>query len=507
MDTDIQELKKQLQALLDDKQKLVESDNKESLFYIDRKYEILLEKLQNLLYNKFNKKLNNDVESDNECEVDEEGSDDDIDEAMQNIEISESSYTQIDEYPSMLFFHESIIKKYGICPFLKSTDSYNNVKEQIHHWLRNKDDKGKLFYDLHDKIINEKEIKQLSKKKSLLEDEIQVIINTILDAEHKNLYNDALFLLDEYTSSKLKTKKMKEKYKNIIYLFSEIYNNCHIAIHEYISEKLKLDIPINYTTHFDNNEQIRLLREHFKDYIEKYKNHNAEMEHHVKVIKNMKKNLLDALNLYLNTTEPDIYKQEGKYFKKWSLLNAKEHLDRLESFSKYYISKKMNNKQDENYVNLKKEDDVVLFNFLKDVYTSKNLKFNYFKWDVKKGIIESFPYLLMEFKNDSVSFSLKIKPAAKPKSTILKTIFSKENEQKINEFILTYILKNKNENEINKNENKSKNEEINEKFKELCFENIKLKLNLKKISKSDMIVLDKKFDDIYNIINKKQRLV
>lgn len=482
MEKDILDLKKQMQSLLDEKQKISESDNKESLFYTERKYEILLEKLQNLLYDKFNEKENK--ENDNENNKDNEN----------HLHDESVSYTQINEYPSILFFHDSIIKKYGLCPFLKTTESYNNVKEKINHWLKNKDDKGKMYYDLYDKIINEKEIKQLNKKKKLLEDEIQVIINTILDSEHKDIYNNALILLDEYMASKLKTKKVKEKFKNIVFLFSEIYDKCHVGIHEYLSEKLHIDIPINYSNSFDNNEQIKMLREHFKDYIEKYKNHNIELENQVKYIKNIKKNLSELFNTHLNSIEPDIYKQEGKYFKKWTLLTPEEHLDRLESYSKYYISKKLNNKHNEN-IFLKKDDHVVLFEFLSNAYKNKILKFNFFKWDIKKGIIESFPYLLMDYSDDKLSFSLKTKPVTKPKTTTLKTIFSKENEQKINEFILTYILKNKND-DVEK-------DMLDDKSKELCFENIKLKLNIKKISKSDIIVLNKKFHDIYNIINKK----
>lgn len=476
IDTEIQDIKTEIQSILDEKGKTTEQDK---LFYLENNQDSLLVKLQNLLYNKITISQTPLVETNhNDSNVDDQ-----------------NNYTDTLEFPSMLFLHESIIKMYGLCPFLRLNDSYENVNEQRSYWLKNKPDRGKTYYELYDKIMNEREIKAFSKRKILLEEEIQTIINSILDVKHKELYNNALILLEEYISSKLKTKKIKEKYKNIVFIFSEIFNNCHIGIHEYVSEMMDVNIIINANNSFDKNEQIRMLREHFKDYIEKYIALKNELDTNMKYCKNTKKHLLSSWNHYINTKEPDIYIQTGKYFKKWSCLSEDEHLERLESFSKYFISKKLNNKNSES-IYFKKDDTEYLFNFLKDSYKKKELKFNYLKWNIKNGVIDCMPGLIIENSlknNNSILFSFKVKPIIPKKPQAVHTIFSKENEQKINEYILTFILKNKNQNILDV------------KYKDLCFENIKLKLNFKKISKSDKIVLNQKFEDIYTIIDSKNK--
>jgi hypothetical protein len=485
IDGEIQDIKTEIQSILDEKDKTTEQDK---LFYLENNQDSLLIKLQNLLYSKISISQISLIEP-NLNEINQDTNEKNTNDQESN------TYTDTLEFPGMLFFHESIMKMYGLCPFLKLNDSYENVNEQRSYWLKNQQDRGKTYYELYDKIINEKDIKYLSKRKNLLEEEIQTIINSILDVKHKELYNNALVLLEEYISSKLKTKKIKEKYKNIVFIFSEIFENCHIGIHEYVSEMMDVNIIINANNSFDKNEQIRMLREHFKDYIEKYKALKIELDTVIKYSKNTKKHLLNAWNTYINTKESDIYIQTGKYFKKWSCLSEEEHLERLESFSKYFISRKLNFKNSDN-IYFKKEEIDHLFNFLKDSYKKKELKFNYLKWNIKTGVIDCMPGLIIEnsLKNtDSLVFSFKIKPVVPKRPQIAHTIFSKENEQKINEYILTFILKNKNQ------------DILDVKYKELCFENIKLKLNFKKISKSDKIVLNKKFEDIFTIVDSKNK--
>ena len=488
MDETIKDLKTQIQSILDEK---LISNDQNNISYLNRKQELLYEKLQSVLYEKISTLSISDTEEDR----------------VQ----TEKIYIDPVEFPGFLFLHDSIVKAYGICPHLKIEDSYNSIKEKRHYWLKQKNDKGKLYYELYDKIINEKDIKISMKKKSNLEDEIHVIINSILDVKHKEMYNDALLMLDEYASARLKTKKIKEKYKKIVYIFSEIYKECHIGIHEYVSEKAHVDILINTDDSFnDENEQIRFLKEHFKDYIEKYKKLNSELNQHSKYCKNTKKHLLLAWETCSNDKN-EIFIQTGKYFKKWSCLKQEEQIERLESFTKYYISKKIyineNHGEQQDKILFKQEHEENLFSFLKNAIINNELKYTYMKWNIKTGVIDNISALNIEMSPEqNLVFSFQTKTNTKQKTSTIKTIMTKENEQKINEYILTFILKNKGDNKVKSAETKQDTKD-DPSIMDICFEQIKLKLNYKKLSKSDKIILTQKYNDIYAIIEKNKKRI
>ena len=202
-----------------------------------------------------------------------------------------------------------------------------------------------------------------------------------------------------------------------------------------------------------------------------------------KYVKNTNKHLYKSLYAFLNRVEPEIYVQEGKYYKKWSTLTFNEQCERLESFSRYYICKR------EKFFNKKEEYIKNLSCYLKDSLKDKILKYNLMKWNIKKGIIES---ILFEYDEENDNFKLKIKQSLNTKKqTKLVTLFTKENEQYINECILNFLIKNKKESGL-----------LDSEFQDLCFDKIKLDLEFKKISKNDKVILKQKYISIYNIIIK-----
>jgi hypothetical protein len=99
---------------------------------------------------------------------------------------------------------------------------------------------------MYDTLVNNKDVTDYINQKEALQNEIEHIINITFDVNQKQMYNDALLLLQEYNLSKVKSKTLKEKYKKIVYYFSKLFNETHIHIHEYISLKFDTQIVINY---------------------------------------------------------------------------------------------------------------------------------------------------------------------------------------------------------------------------------------------------------------------
>lgn len=512
-------IKQKIQNILD-KKTIIEQNNHDNnqndLLLLDKEQTLLLEELQQTLYlantqTRLQKKQETTDSEINKNNPHHPG----------NIEISteindENLLNDCKELPGFIFLHDNIIKTYGQCPYInpnpytskpshnsfdnKNNHNHNNntnnkdsnandndsnhretLKKKREMWLQSRFDNGKTYYNLYDILINEKDITHYTNQKNSLENEIENIINITLNTNQKQLYNDALILLYEYNTSKLKSKKIKDKYKHIIFLFSKLFNETHIHLHEYISQKFDTQILINYN---ENHSTIYndFLTKNFKEYVEKYVIIKQHLTNAHKYVKNTKKHLTQSFLTFLQTKENNIFIQEGKYFKKWSLLTIDEQNERFDSFAHYYISKK------KNFDETRSEYTQKLSTFLKDSFKNKQLKYNLIKWNIKTGIIDS---VLLEYIQEEDLFKLKLKPVTLKKSFEPISIFSKENEQNINEHILNFLIKNKKETDI-----------LETKYQELCFDQIKLDLNFKKISKNDKILLKKKYTDIYDIILK-----
>lgn len=471
--------KKEIQSILDQKSELSETDSIQ-LESLEKHQTQLLEELQKTLYQVNKNTLTNEIDINTELSSD--------------IDLVEKEYSKYDckEIPGYIFFHDKIIKSYGLCPYINitgisdeniNTSISKELKEKRQNWLECTSDKGKLYYEMYDILINTKEYQHCLQQKEDLENEIENIINITLNNNQKNMYNDALLILKEYNSSKLKSKTLKEKYKKIIYYFSKLFNETHIHIHDYISLKFDTQIIINYSDDNLNGNLNGYLTNNFKEYLDKYILIKNDLINSLKYIKNTNKHLHKSLTIFLKKKEPENYIQEGKYYKKWSTLTFNEQCERLESFSKYYISKRKNFKD-------KKEDSInKLSCYLKDSLKDKILKYNLMKWNIKLGIIES---ILFVYDEETDQFKLKIKESTTvKKSPQQATLFTKENDQYINECILNFLIKNKKEPDV-----------LDTEYQDLCFEKIKCDLELKKISKSDRIILKQKYDGIYEIILK-----
>jgi len=435
----------------------------------------------------------------------------------------EKEYSEKDakEIPAFLFFNQNIINKYGICPFIKILDvPIEEVIQNRKNWLNLQDDNGKLYYDLYDKIC-------LLKDKNLLEEELKSL-DSYFDKIHKSILNEKnLELFDisinyiiEYLNCQIKTKKIKDKFKIVINNLSIIVNELDIPIHEYLNEKYNIPLQIN---NFNLKEKIanvisfecKMIKDDYINALNKYKQIKEDIKKDYKYTKNVTNNLKQLLCDFLlnkkNSNTVTEIKQEGKYFKKWSLLNLIEKSDRLESFSKMFVNNFLVNT---NLIETNLKDKFIndLSKLLIDSLNSKELIYKNIKWNINIGIIEKINNL--KYDNDIKKFNLvnSLKKDTKnkiKKLNSIKSILTIQNEKLINEelllFIIQFIQSGKVLNENNSN-SKINTKETNDTFnlKEKCIQHLKLKLKFKRLSTDDKNKIYKKFDEMYNLIKANQ---
>lgn len=389
--------------------------------------------------------------------------------------------------PAYLFFHKTIIDKYGSCEFIKfdiEDIDFNNRLE----WLNNTTDHGELYYNLYDKIENECENKLYINNKLYLEEFFDKMHNSYLTENQYKLLKEIMIAISEYNKQTIKTKKLKEKFNLIINNTSILVSETNLKINEYLSDYFKLYIPINITKNIIYNVSMCCSKE-YDEKLNEYKKVIEDIEISKKYIFNTKNNLKQELYLHFYNMSIKKIKitQKGKYFKKWNLLTTEDKIDRYESFVEYFIDKFLvepelidNNKA----TDLKKE--------LKELLKSeiKNIKYKNIKWDTTLGIIEQIKSLKYDDEKQIFYFVKDKAEIVKPrKASSIRSILNKETEKVINEELVLFIIKSKNNNKSNIKE-----------LKEECIDVLKTKLKLKRITVNDKIDIHKKFDNIYNVI-------
>lgn len=415
--------------------------------------------------------------------------------------------------PAFLFFHSNILEKYGLCPYIqiKENDTSDNIYSYRKKWLSEQEDQGKIYFDLYEKLIEKKDLRLLELHLVDIEKQFSKIVNYVLSDSQKELYNTSCEYIEEYINAPVKTKRIKEKFKVITNNLSILYNETTIPLYLYLCEKYNLIIRVN---NINSNstpkiDKLSYYLQEFQNLLENYKETNKKIQSTTKFIQNTINNLRFnqnhfiqhnklPTNLMYNNINTNTIKQKGNYFKKWSKLNEEERSDRFLSFSSYYVDKKLimsqlidNNQREELILSLHTK----LINW----YEQKLLRYKYIKWNIQSGVIENISN--MNYNTTSKEFEFtgtlenKKSSEIKKKPVTTKSIFTSENEKIVNDEILIFILKEKqNNSEISDTDNK----------KEELFEIIKNKLKLKRILSKDKEYLNSKFDEIYNIISKGQ---
>lgn len=438
------------------------------------------------------------------------------------------------EIPGILFLHEKILNEYGLCKYINININNNNNNSNNEHlnktkflhdnrklWLDSQKDAGKLYYDLYGDIFLKKSLESNLSKKQEIEDTIENWLKNNMEELQYKLYVSTINMIEEYTKTNVKTKKIKEKYKILINNLSIIYSETTINIHEYLSLKYNTHFLINQLNLSNNNNRMINVT-YFTIYLDEYKSILEKIIQKEKYITNTIKNLKNELYLYLtkqkrfDSVENVQIKQIGKYYKRWKDLNKLEREERFESFSKYYIEKYMINKGI-----LSEIDKEKTINQLTELLKSNvNMKYRDFVWKTKLGIIESIKilkynqetsefYLLKQDDKDKnknnnknseesteVTEENKQNTKNKKKRISNKSIITKDNEEKINEEILFYIIKKKISDLVDEQQNEQKN---------IFLERIKNIFRIKKLSISDKELIIQKYDEILSVIKMNQR--
>jgi hypothetical protein len=351
--------------------------------------------------------------------------------------------------PGYIFLHPNILKEYGLCPHMEINTQNENISEFMQNleksrfeWLKMQKDEGLLYFNLYNDIVNKVKLNQLYKDKFEIEKLIDCFIKEHLSESQESLYNSSETFIKEWINCSIKTKRLKEKYKNLINNLSILYNETNFEFHNLLSIKYNLQININ---HFNNESNINsknsvddrfqklLLIDQFNSYIEEYKLKFESIIINEKYIKNtinqLKSDLYifltDRKEFYIKTSFVHVPKnkniQTGKYFKKWTSLSKEEQLERFESFSKYYVSKQVE-------IYNKNEDlSNTLFELLKNSYISKKMIYRDFTWNIKTGCIEKIKILKYNKEN---GFLLEFTKSVNNKSVNNKSVENKSVENK-----------------------------------------------------------------------------
>jgi hypothetical protein len=175
--------------------------------------------------------------------------------------------------------------------------------------------KEKRIFNLYDNFFLKKHINSLSKIKGDLEIEIENNIINVLSPSQKEIYIKSLELLKEYIKSTIKSKRIKEKYKNIVDNLSLLYTETSIPIHKYLCLKYDITIVVNDIKKKENNlkteRMFTLLKiEEFEKLLHKFEEIIKSIQQKQKYNSNTLINLNETLSDYIknkDTFEKNIY--------------------------------------------------------------------------------------------------------------------------------------------------------------------------------------------------------
>lgn len=419
--------------------------------------------------------------------------------------------------PGYLFLHQDVLDNYGLCPYInineddKSEIDTEIIEKNRKEWLLSQNDNGKLYYDLVDNLLNKKELNIIIKERDSVEEKLKDCILESLSDSQLELYEKSIVYIEEYVGATIKTKKLKEKMKMVINNLSILSAELKLPINDFLTIKYNMPIVVNEVeiTNKDD-DKLKIINiyklESFLKNMEIYKEKIELVSQKNRYIINIMKNLKNELYLYLTdqktftNVNKKVIIQSGKYYKRWILLTEEEKMERFNSFCNYYVEKYM---IQEGILSefLKQETIDKLENMVKDAFMTKKMVYRDYVWNANKGVLEKIK--ILRYDREKKEFFLKFSKVNNQENNLqnkhkkkssTRTVFSKANEKIINEEILYFIVK---------NDSKNTKED-----KEKCLEVVKKKMCVKKISSEDKENINRKYDEMYEVImsNKKDIL-
>jgi hypothetical protein len=426
----------------------------------------------------------------------------------------EQEYFSFDssDYPGHLFLSNDIREFYNLKSdqeLYKMINDPKNVECRNEFLLKSKD-KGETYVNLKNRLIDKKILKELIKERDELLSGFEELFKIILSSSHYSIFKICETLLLEYDNAKVKTAKIKQK----LYLLKKnleiLESGAGIGVSKYFSLFWELHVLVD----LKKSKRCKIENVEYDLKIErllKLKHDIISEETFVnKNIVELRQNLVKFL---LNDTKLDLnYIQEGKYFKKWSLLSEIEKKERIESYCHYFILNKkynldkfMEELKEENCLTRNVEPDGILIEnlntFLQKLFIEKKIKYREIYWEEKKGAIKFIRNIniipILNEKKDMIhlKFSLKEPEFVAPinnvasikKSKSKSLLMDKKKMEIINEYLLNYII-----NRVQYNENEISEEDYLLKLKN--------KLGINRIINADKENIIKNFKEMYIIV-------
>jgi hypothetical protein len=388
------------------------------------------------------------------------------------------------ELPGFIFCVKEVYEKYkNLDGFAKAVLDCDTDTRKA--WLDLIGDKSKIYFDTFNRLLNESYILRLEDEKTVIKRKIEQILRNVIPETEYEFLETITHELESFKSAKIKSKKVKEVYSNAIYNLDKLIQKTNLPIHLYLTNILKLDIFTNADIEQNSENMI------FLNYIDKLNELSYSQERELKYIKNtltaVKENLYNVIT-EIKERNHEFAKREGKYFKKWSLLTPEEKEERITAWVKYYIYK---NFMIGKVISTEDEMNNLVEN-LSSLLNSKKISYRFIKWDSKSGLITTINGITYNTTTNDFSFSGHAKEddtSSQITTTGLTDASCKKkkedklqlNEKVINDIVLQGILRDKSEEE--------------------CIEQIRTKLNLKKLTSKEKGILSKKYISIKDIID------
>ncbi len=429
----------------------------------------------------------------------------------------EEKYNKLDpqSVPGFMFLHERVLNEYGLCPhiaYVEDTTS-ENIQLARKTWLNETKDEGQLYYDLYTNIIECVEVKELIARLDGVVSRIDSELQKALTPPQFDLYKGSYQFMEQYKSSHVKTKKIKETYAKTIHNLSIIFCETKIKVHEYLSCRFNEELVVNFLERpcdklmsLVNAEKFDALFSEFRQLTEQI---TQKRRFNTNTVRNLKNNMYlllseqktfgqDSLSSKLSNKSVKQPLQVGKYFTRWIHLTPEQKDERFKSYALFHIDRHLKN------IELTEEEKRVmsekLGEMLTDAYNTKKMIYRDFKWVTKKGLIENVK--IIHFNNETRAFTLKYTNHAQMKAmkkAAQKTVFTKGNENLINEEILNFVLE---QTESLKDTTNNLFTEWTTKFDlDKCWDRLKTKLKLKKLPPSDMQKVLGKIDEMIQVIS------
>jgi len=395
--------------------------------------------------------------------------------------------------PSWWFMLESNIKFYGISDELfynkpRHEEAFEEKKNKNFSLLKkdflDKVDNGQHFKKIVNRIVNESDLKEHERKKKKLGENCEMLLGDHLTPTQLEMFQESKLILKEYTSAPIKSKKIKEKYKQLINNLSTIYAETGFEIHTYMSfcNFFKTsEIIINKFGKINpvKIQEIQLFDIFNQDLQEVTTEISTEKKHIQNNISNAKTRLIKEIQRI--EKENTIFRQTGKFFKKWSELIDEEKKDRIYSYSEYYVRRILNMDSVTNNI----EDLIInLSTLLNTCILNKEIKYKDLKWNQKLGCIYNVNFILYDLNQQKFEIAIpKENKADSQKKTSKRTQFQKpEMDKKLNDMILRSLI---NTVDIKK---------------EVLLEDIKKNFSLTRILLNDKIFILERIDIIRAVI-------